>query len=100
VEIILNTVEEIAPKDAGRRIFTLHTDFLHVNILALNRNEILIFLTEETWDLTSGKHRVDSFQEGLLLDFSVGHQEANRLSLRSSSLVKELDIIEEIHQII
>ena len=94
VEVVLHTVEEVVPQDRGRRIFTLLANFLHVDSLALNRDQILVFLAEQTWDFTSGKHRVDSFEEGLRLDFGVSHQEADRATLRAGDVVKTLDIVE------
>mmetsp|Transcript_6335 Transcript_6335/g.7523 ORF Transcript_6335/g.7523 Transcript_6335/m.7523 type:complete len:756 (+) Transcript_6335:4217-6484(+) len=100
VEVVLDTVEEVLPEDSGRGVFTLLAHFLHVDGLALDGDEILVFLTEQTWDFTGGEHRVDSFKEGLRLHLGVGHQEADRATLRAGLLVKLFDIVEEGAQVI
>ncbi len=95
MEVVLDSVKEELPKDRGGRVFTFLADFLHVDSLALNWDKILIFFAEQTWDFTSSKHRVDSFEESFLFDFSVGHKEADRATLGASLLVEKLDIVEE-----
>lgn len=100
VEVILHTVEEVLPQDRGRRVFTLLADFLHVDVLALDRDQILVFLAEETWDLTGSKHRVDGFEESLGFDLSVSHQEADRAALGAGNVVEGFDIIEQCGQAI
>jgi len=100
VQVVLHTVQEVVPEDGGGRVLTLLSNLLHVDVLALDGNEILVFFSEETWDLTGGKHGVDSFEEGFRLDFSVGHEEADSSTLRSSLLVKQFDIVEEILEIV
>lgn len=65
VKIVLDTVEEVGPEDAGGRVFTLLSNLFHVYVLTLDWDEILVFLTEETWNFTGSEHRVDSFKERL-----------------------------------
>jgi len=63
MKVVLNTVQEVGPQDCGRRVLTLLSDLFHVDVLALNGDEILVFLAEQSWDFTSGEHGVDSFKE-------------------------------------
>ena len=65
MQVVLHSVQEVLPEDGGRWVFTFLTDFLHVDVLALHRDEILVFFTQKTWDLTSCKHRIDSLEERL-----------------------------------
>jgi len=93
VEAILHTVQEVVPELGGRRILTLGADVLHPDVLALKGNDVLVFFGNQTRDFTSGEHGVDGFEEGLLLNLGIGHDEGNLLTLWASKLIKLTDVI-------
>jgi len=50
----------------------------------------------EAGNFSSGEHRVDHFEEGLILDFGISQNESDRLASGASQLVKTLDVFLEV----
>ena len=65
MEAILDSVDEEVPELWDGWIGTLESCILDIDIFAFKRNNILLILWNETGNLTSSKHGVDSFKEGL-----------------------------------
>ena len=96
MEIILNTVDEVLPQEQLSGILTLLASFFHVDVLHLKRNQISVFLYEKAGDFTGCQHRVDSFEEGLILDLGIGENEGDCATSGTSNVVKLLDILFEL----
>lgn len=93
MEVVLYSVEEEGKELTWRWILSSHSDFLHVHVLGFKSEDISLVLGNQTWNISSGKHSVDGFQEGLLLNFSVSHDEGNSFSCGTSLSVKFLDVV-------
>jgi hypothetical protein len=61
----------------------------------LKRNEVSVFLQEKSRNFTCRKHRVDSFKESLVFDFSISENEGNCTTSWSCNIVELLNILFE-----
>mmetsp|Transcript_11627 Transcript_11627/g.17625 ORF Transcript_11627/g.17625 Transcript_11627/m.17625 type:complete len:522 (-) Transcript_11627:109-1674(-) len=93
VQAILHSVDEEGPEVEQRRLNSLHSNFLHVDVLGLQGEHVLLVLGDQTRDFSGSEHTVDGLEEGLALDFGVGHDEGDLLAQRTGFAVEVLDVV-------
>lgn len=96
VEVVLDSSDEVVPESEGARVFALLSNFPHVEGLAHQGYDIFVFFGQKTWDFSSGEMGVDGFEEGLLLDLCIGHQESDWSALWTSLLVQLFDLLKHV----
>ena len=93
--MVFHSSNEVIPKSESTWIFSFLANFFHVKRPTLEWDYIFVFFLEETWNFSCCEMRIDSFQEGFELNFSVIHQEGYRLSSWACLIIKDFRIFHQ-----